>query len=55
MRFSHPERIIELDTVQEGVFVDGVWQPGRTLNGEERFFMFPNDRLRTVRISLLRR
>jgi hypothetical protein len=46
---------VELDSVQEGVFQDGRWVPGRTLNGDERFSLFPADSLRIVRVKLLRR
>ncbi|MDF9277640.1 DUF5597 domain-containing protein [Arthrobacter sp. EH-1B-1] len=55
VRASMEGSVIELDHVQEGEFEDGQWQPGRTLNGDERYFMFPNDSLRTVRMSLIRR
>ncbi|MFH5879338.1 DUF5597 domain-containing protein [Arthrobacter sp. NA-172] len=55
LSFSRPDSIIELDTVTEGVFVEGRWIPGRTLNGDERYWMFPKDRLAAVRIELLRR
>jgi len=53
--FSAPDAQVEIDSVQEGVFQDGRWTPGRTLNGDERFFLFPSDGLRIVRIKLLRR
>jgi hypothetical protein len=55
VRFSRADAIVELDTLTEGLFVDGRWVPGRTLNGDERYWMFPKDRLGTVRIELLRR
>jgi hypothetical protein len=55
LRFSRPDSIVELDTVTEGEFRDDRWVPARTLNGDERYFMFPKDGLRTVRIELLRR
>jgi hypothetical protein len=55
LRFSHTDAIVELDTLTEGVFNDGRWVPGRTLNGDERYWMFPKDGLGTVRITLLRR
>ena len=55
VRFARPEEIVEWDTLTEGTFVDGQWRPGRTLNGDERYFMFPLDDLRIVRIRLLRR
>jgi hypothetical protein len=52
---SAPDAKVEIDSAQEGVFKDGAWVPGRTLNGDERFFLFPSDGLRAVRIKLLRR
>lgn len=55
VNFSAPNAKVELDAVQEGVFKNGQWIQGRTLNGDERYFMFPNDGLRTLRIRLLRR
>ncbi|MET0728634.1 MAG: DUF5597 domain-containing protein, partial [Acidimicrobiales bacterium] len=55
VKFSQPDAVVELDTLTEGVYRDGQWLPGRTLNGDERYFMFPHDELRTVRIELLRR
>lgn len=53
--FSAPGAQVEIDSAQEGVFQDGRWVPGRTLNGDERFFLFPADGLRIVRVKLLRR
>lgn len=32
---SFPNQIVGLATVEEGVFEDGAWFPGRTLNGDE--------------------
>lgn len=55
VRFSRSDAVVELDTLTEGEYVDGRWVPGRILNGDERYFMFPKDDLRTVRIELLRR
>jgi len=55
LRFSLADSIAELDTVTEGEFLDDQWVSGRILNGDERYFMFPKDGLRTVRIELLRR
>lgn len=55
LRFTRPDEVVELDTLTEGVFVEGRWVPGRTLNGDERYWMFPKDSLGTVRIELLRR
>jgi len=55
LRFARPDAAVELDLVQEGEYVDGAWVPGRTLNGDERYFMFPSHGVRTVKICLLRR
>ncbi|WP_457102012.1 GH35 family beta-galactosidase [Microbacterium sp. P5_E9] len=55
VRFSRSDAIVELDTLIEGEYHDGRWIPRRTLNGDERYFMFPKTSLRTVRINLLRR
>jgi hypothetical protein len=53
--FSAAGARVEVDMAQEGTFEQGRWVPGRLLNGDERFFLFPNDRLRIVRMKLLRR
>ena len=55
IRFSRPDAVVELDTLTEGTYREGQWTPGRVLNGDERYYMFPKDKLRTVRIELLRR
>ncbi len=55
VRFSRSDETVELDTLTEGEYREGRWVPGRTLNGDERYFMFPKTSLRTVRINLLRR
>jgi hypothetical protein len=55
VRFSRSDGAVELDTLTEGEYREGRWVPGRTLNGDERYFMFPKTSLRTVRINLLRR
>ena len=52
--FSRPGARVEIDSTQEGIFRDGVWTPGRTLNGDERNSLFPRDSLRIVRIHLLK-
>lgn len=54
-RFTAPEERVEIDTVVEGRFSAGQWVPGRTMNGDERYFLFPNDGLRIVKITLLKR
>ncbi len=54
VKFTADGRPAEMDSAEEGVFENGRWIPGRTLNGDERYFLFPADALRTVRIRLLR-
>ena len=54
-RFASEGATVELDQVQEGRFEGGKWRAGRTLNGDERFFLFPADSLRVLRIRLLKR
>jgi hypothetical protein len=54
VKFTAAGRPAEMDSVEEGVFENGRWIPGRTLNGDERYFLFPVDALRTVRVRLLR-
>ena len=53
--FSIPGKVVEVDSAQEGVFDNGQWKPGRTLNGDELYFLFPPDQLHVVRIKLLSR
>ena len=53
--FTAPDAKVEIDSAQEGVFADGHWIAGRTLNGDERYALFPSDSLRIVRVKLLRR
>ncbi len=53
--FSAVGAKVELDSAQEGTFVDGRWAPGRTLNGDERFELFSPSKTTAVRIRLLRR
>ncbi|WP_172119224.1 DUF5597 domain-containing protein [Actinomyces faecalis] len=47
--------LVEIDDAVEGCYRDGVWQPGRNLNGDERLNLLPLDRLAMVRITVLRR
>jgi hypothetical protein len=54
VKFNTIGRPTEMDSAEEGTFENGRWIPGRTLNGDERYFLFPDDALRTVRIRLLR-
>jgi hypothetical protein len=53
--FSAPGAQVEVDSAQEGSFEAGRWLAGRTLNGDERYALFPNDAVRIVRVRLLRR
>lgn len=55
VNFAAPNERVEVDFAQEGTFVKGQWTPGRTLNGDERYFLFPPESLRIVRMRLLRR
>lgn len=55
INFSKPGATVEVDEAEEGVFTAEQWRPGRTLNGDERFYLFPTDDLRIVRIKLLTR
>jgi hypothetical protein len=51
--FFRSDAVVEVDSVVEGHFEDGVWMPGRALNGDERLSLLPNDRIGVVRIRLL--
>lgn len=53
--FKHKDGEVEVDAAQEGRFVKDVWEPGRALNGDERFSLFPSTEVRAVRITVLRR
>ena len=53
--FSQPGKVVEVDSAREGTFNQGQWVAGRTLNGDERYFLFPPDQLHVVRITLLSR
>jgi beta-galactosidase GanA len=53
--FSRPETKVEIDSAQEGTFENGRWIAGRTLNGDERYALIPNDSVRIVKMTLLRR
>lgn len=55
LTFTAPGSTVEIDRAQEGEFIDGTWKPGRTLNGDERYALFPTDQLRAVRITVMRR
>jgi len=48
-------RIVEWDTLTEEVLVDGERVERRTVNGDERYSMFPDHDLRVVRMKLLHR
>ena len=55
MRFAMPSTRVEIDSAVEGNFVAGRWTPGRVMNGDERYSLFPGDGLRIIRMKLLRR
>jgi len=55
LNFAAAGSSVEIDSAQEGVFRKGRWVAGRTLNGDERWGLFPTDSLRIVRVKLLRR
>lgn len=44
---------VEIDSVEEGRFVDGRWVRGRSLNGDERLEILPLDDIGTTRIRIL--
>ncbi|MEO6247498.1 MAG: DUF5597 domain-containing protein [Sphingomicrobium sp.] len=50
-----PGKDVELDTAQEGSFERGRWIGGRTLNGDERYNMFPAEKINIVRMRVLQR
>ncbi len=52
--FATGSRIVEVDRVEEGQFVDGTWKVGRIINGDERLTVIPLDHIGMVRIRLLR-
>ncbi|MFC7572705.1 DUF5597 domain-containing protein [Klenkia terrae] len=52
---SADDAVVEVDAVEEGTVVDGAWVPGRLLNGDERLFVLPGERLGMVRVRVLRR
>jgi hypothetical protein len=52
---SADDAVVEVDAVEEGTVVDGAWVPGRLLNGDERLFVLPGDRLGMVCVRVLRR
>ena len=55
VRFAAPGSKVEIDAAQEGRYAGGRFIVGRTLNGDERYFMFPNDGVHVIRIKLLKR
>jgi hypothetical protein len=55
VRFSSPGKLVEIDSAEEGTFDRGRWIPGRRMNGDERYALFPDDALRIVRIVMLQR
>lgn len=44
---------VEIDSVEEGRFIDGCWVRGRSLNGDERLEILPLDDIGTTRIRVL--
>jgi beta-galactosidase GanA len=56
--FSTPHAIAGIESIYEGKFVDGRWQPGRLLNGDEshqgRHLRIPEDRFGIQRVRLYR-
>lgn len=52
LRFSAEKARVEIDSVQEGTFANGVWTAGRSLNGDERYALFPADRITAVRVTV---
>jgi beta-galactosidase GanA len=55
LQFSRPDKQVELDWAQEGRFEKGQWVADRTLNGDERYYLFPADKLSVLRIRVLQR
>lgn len=51
--FAIHDRLVEVDSVQEGHFEAGHWVSGRSLNGDERLIVVPADRIGMVRMKLL--
>lgn len=51
--FSCGADVVEVDSVEEGLFESGRWVPRRVLNGDERLFLLPADDIGVVRIHLL--
>ncbi|MFC0681565.1 DUF5597 domain-containing protein [Lysobacter korlensis] len=52
--FSSDDAELEVDSVRELRLVDGVWQDGRVLNGDERLTIVPRDRIGAARLRLLK-
>lgn len=46
---------VEIDRIVEGRYVDGTWQPGRWLNGDEYGMVVPRDHIGATRLYLLTR
>jgi beta-galactosidase GanA len=55
VNFAAKGSTVEIHSAQEGVFAKSRWIAGRTMNGDERWGLFPNDGLRIIRVKLLRR
>jgi hypothetical protein len=52
--FSVSDADLELDFVRELRLVDGRWEEGRILNGDERISLLPPDRVGAARVGVLR-
>ena len=51
--FSQQHADLEVDWVREQRLLDGRWQDGRILNGDERLTIVPRDRIGAARLRLL--
>jgi hypothetical protein len=55
---STPDEIVGFATVEEGIFIDGKWMPGRRLNGDEiisgRGWRFPGGGYSIQKVKLYR-
>jgi hypothetical protein len=46
---------VEIESMEEGHFIDGHWTPGRRLNGDEQYTPIPLDAVAAVRIKFMQR
>ena len=49
-----PPGSVEIESLDEGRYIDGRWTPGRRLNGDEQYAPIPLDAFAMVRIKLMR-